>query len=77
MAQVTYSRAVQALKDGDRLMVTNPDPSKKGDIRRFHLIGLGGGLSSRTFERIRGDLTPLGDGLFPNEPSQTFGWGGE
>lgn len=43
MARISYAAAVAALKAGDRIMVTNPDPTKAGDIRRFHMIGAGGG----------------------------------
>ncbi|MGA0540709.1 hypothetical protein [Neotabrizicola sp. VNH66] len=77
MARFSYASAVAALKSGDRIMVTNPDPSKAGDIRRFHLIGAGGGLTSATFAKLVPDLVPVGDGLFADEPSQTFVWGGE
>lgn len=43
MARHSYAQAVAALKLGDRIMVTNPDPTKADDRRRFHLIASGGG----------------------------------
>lgn len=77
MARVSYASAVALLKAGDRVMVTNPDPSKVSDIRRFHLVDAGAGLTARTHEKLKEDLTPVGDGLFQDELSQTFVWGGE
>lgn len=43
MVRHSYAQAVAALKSGDRIMVTNLDPTKADDRRRFHLIAAGGG----------------------------------
>ena len=66
------SDVIMAMRSPDRIMVTLPR-NDVNDIKRFHLLGLGKEVTSRTFISIFDNLQPIGDGLF-EDISQTYGW---
>lgn len=74
MRRVGLSIAVAALQGGDRVMVTHPDPLKVTDKTTYSLVLAGRAISIRTFRCLAENLTPIPDGLFGAEMSQTFKW---
>lgn len=76
MALIAYDEACGRLQQGDRLMLTYADPNKAGDRDKITFCESRGGVSLRTFLKLREQLQPQGDGLFPDMESQTFAWKG-
>ena len=72
MGRVSAEKAIAALQSGDRIMVTHPDPMKVSDKTSYALVQGGGSLTATTFRKISSKLEPVSDGLFPDEPSQTY-----
>ncbi|MGS4945565.1 hypothetical protein ACVDG3_08805 [Meridianimarinicoccus sp. RP-17] len=68
-----YTAAVEALKAGDRLRVTLPNPERANDPGEFYLER-GGPVTAATFRRLVPNLHPQADGLFADGPSQTYTW---
>ncbi len=77
MAAISRIEAIKRLKRGDMIQVTLRDPRKDSDRDRFTFCKSRGGVTKRTFDAIREDLAPQMDGLFPDEASQTYAWGGD
>lgn len=72
MAFLTQGKIMEALRRGDRIMVTNPDPMKAEDRIRYSMVSGAGSVRAATFRKILPDLKPQPDGLLP-EVSQCFG----
>lgn len=75
MARCTYAEAVSALRAGDRVMVTLPDPTRATDVPRYHLVDGGGRVTKSAWQKLLPDLVPVRDGLFLDGLSQTYRWG--
>ncbi|PWE26703.1 hypothetical protein C4N9_20805 [Pararhodobacter marinus] len=71
---LSYAKAVDALKGGDRIFVTNPDPMKSDDRQRFQLIAAGKSITRTQFLKLTDNLEPIPDGLFGAETAQTYRW---
>ncbi len=66
-----YSAALQALREGDAILQSNPDPMKPDDRPRYALVRGGKAVDRRAFRRLLPDLAPRMDGLFEGD-SQTW-----
>lgn len=71
MARVSYERALQALRAGDRVMVTHPHPMKVSEVTSYTLLG-GGSLTPSAWQKLEPHLRPVADGLFGAFASQTY-----
>lgn len=69
--RLSYEKALARLNDGDRIIVTNPDPFRAGETTAYGLMG-GGVISVVTFRKLTPLLKPSSDGLFEDCPAQTF-----
>lgn len=65
MRQLTKSAVLDALRAGDRVMVTHPDPLRATDDVRYSLVQRGRAIGKRTWAELQPDLVPINDGLFP------------
>jgi hypothetical protein len=68
----TAEQVIARLRAGDRIMVTHPDPLKVSERTTYALVEDGGGLTATMFRRLAEELEPVQDGLFPDQPSQTY-----
>lgn len=73
---IGYQQAVNALRGGDRLMVTHPDPSKASEKTVYALVRSGRTVSLPAYRKLVDNLAPVPDGLFGTDMSQTFEWRG-
>lgn len=73
---IGYDRAVAALKSGDTLFVTMPDPANPQDRKRYTLARGGVSVRATTFRKLFDDLAPVGDGLFGADITQSYRWAG-
>lgn len=71
MAVIKYSDAMERLRCGDRIMVTNPNPMKITEKPEYALLG-GGTVSASTLASLQADLEPLPDGLLNDGCAQTY-----
>lgn len=71
---LNYNAAAQALRGGDRLMITHPDPNLATGKTVYGLVGSGKTISATAYRKLRPNLRAARDGLFGEEMSQTFEW---
>lgn len=71
-----FIETADALRGGDRLMVTRPDPLKPDDRPLYALVSSGRTVNSRAFWNLikSQNLVAIPDGLFGTDMSQTFAW---
>jgi hypothetical protein len=74
MTQATEAQVIAALEEGDRIMVTHPDPDKPSEKTRYSLVEASRNVGVRTFKKLvsGGCIRPVLDGLFGD--SQTYEW---
>lgn len=70
-----YKAAFEAVKRGDRVMVTHPRPETT-EKTSFGLVECGKPITAVAFRRMRENLKPVPDGLFGADMSQTYAWDG-
>lgn len=71
MAVIKYSDAMERLRCGDRIMVTNPNPMKITEKPEYAFLG-GGTVSASTWALLQTNLEPISDGLFNDGCAQTY-----
>lgn len=71
---IGYQAAIAALRGGDCVMVTNPDPTKPGETTVHALRRSGKRIAGPTYRKLVPNLTPVADGLFGTDMAQTFTW---
>ena len=74
---LAFAKVVEALKGGDAIMVSHPSPMRATDEKTYGLLRLGKNVGARNFAKLKDKIAPAGDGLFPEESSQTFVWKGD
>lgn len=72
MKTLTHEQTLEALRGGDLLFITLPNPEKKSDRIAFGLVRRGAPVGKRVYDKIKDDLLPIQDGLFGDETSQSF-----
>ena len=71
---VHYKKALDAMQAGDRLMFTHADPRRESDKSFYSLIPSGKTVHPLAVRKMRekDQLSPIADGLFGADLSQTF-----
>lgn len=72
MRALPYQEVVAALRSGDRIMVTHPDPFKVSEKTIYSLVQSGRPVGKRTWQRLVDDLEAVPDGLFADGAGQTY-----
>jgi len=71
---IGYQKAVDALRGGDCVMITNPDPTKPGETPVYALRNSGRRIAGPAYRKLIPNLAPAADGLFGTDMAQTFSW---
>ena len=71
---IGYEKAADALRGGDRLMVTHPNPNKFSEKTVYALVSTGKSVILPAYRKLVPNLAPVADGLFGADMSQTYAW---
>lgn len=70
---IGYNETLKRLREGDRTMVTHPNPEGKAEKISYGLVSAGLTVSALAYRKLLPDLEPAADGLFGvDEGPQTF-----